>query len=1114
MVVLSGGSQAVPVLPRGTPCSPTSVSKASFPMRLDRPRCAFRARVAATLLQLARAGCVWGSWLALAAAEAPDTAAAPTKVDSPVVDYSRQIRPILSNNCFKCHGPDEKERQGGLRLDLRDDALKPTTSGATAIVPGKPDASALVTRITAAADDELMPPPGSNKRLSPQEIELLRKWIDQGANYTLHWSYVKPLRPALPRVQDENWPRTGIDRFILHRLEHSALKPAPEADRVTLIRRLSLDLTGLPPTLEEVDQFIDDANPDAYGKVVDRLLASPHFGERMAQDWLDLSRYGDTNGYENDSDRSIWKYRDWVIKAFNQNLPFDQFTIEQIAGDLIPNATPEQRTATGFSRNVTYNEEGGADPDEYLVKYAVDRANTTATAYLGTTMACAECHDHKYDPFSQKDFYSLLAFFNSVEGERGAQGHDVPLPPLLTFATAEQAAAQEHIRTQLTELDARIQQALAIVKLEDSSSIELATSAKPDTGVAELREHDWIDDALPIGAAPEGNEAEKSWQWGEAPGQPVFSGKLSHARTAKGASQHYFTGATHGLRIGDAEKLFAYVFLDPRDPPKTLMLQFNDGSWEHRAYWGENLVTWGVEGTASRLPMGPLPTVGGWVRLEIESRAIGLMPGSVVHGMAFTQVDGGVLWDKAGLLTRTAQAPLPQESLGAWEEFELASPNPPSKLPKPILDILQTARDKRTDAQQAELRNHFVRFVYSKTRDTFEPLNKQYDDLKAQETKLAGAIPTTMVMTEMPQRRPAFVLMRGNYQTPGEEVTPNVPSILPPLAADKPANRLGLAHWLVDPENPLTARVTVNRFWKQFFGTGLVKTLEDFGSQGEFPSHPELLDWLAVEFTRPSAPAGATPGAESRAPSAWDVKRLVKLIVTSAVYRQSSNPQGGPAEIDPYNRLLSRGARFRLSAEAVRDNALAISGLLNRELGGKSVYPYQPADYYADKGRWKWLQSSGPELYRRGLYTFWRRTTFYPSFQVFDAPTREFCTVDRPRTNTPLQALVTLNDPVFVEAARVFAERIMREGGEGTTQKLTHAFRLCAARVPRDKELEVLQRLYAEHLATYQADATAALALVSNGAARRPENLPVAELAAWTAIGNMLLNLDETITRE
>ncbi len=1040
--------------------------------------------------------------VAVGFADAPASDTGGKLADSPAtIDYSRHIRPILSNNCFKCHGPDEKERKGGLRLDLAEAALKPADSGSAAIVPGRPSESALVARITATAADELMPPPHTNKKLTPQEIELLTQWIRQGADYRLHWSYVKPQRPALPTVRDAGWVRTGIDHFILMRLQQAGLKPAPEADRVTLIRRLTLDLTGLPPTREEVDQFVNDTAVDAYEKAVDRLLASPHFGERMAQEWLDLARYGDTNGYENDSDRAIWKYRDWVIDAFNCNMPFDQFTIEQIAGDLLPDATPEQRTATGFSRNVTYNEEGGADPDEYLVKYAVDRTSTMASIYLGMTMGCAECHDHKYDPVSQKDFYSLLAFFNSVEGEKGAQGHDVPLPPLLTFPTPDQSKTLKRSQTQLAEIESRIKEALAQVNLE-----EPATAGAP---LAQPREYIWVDDALPTGAAPNGTESEKSWIWVDQPAQ-VASGKLSHLRNAKGLSQHYFTGAAAGLKIGDGDKLFAYVFLDPQNPPKMVMLQFNDGSWEHRAYWGENLATWGQDGTAGRLPLGPLPTVAGWVRLEVDAPAVGLAPGSVVHGMAFTQADGKAFWDKAGVVTRTPQAALPNESLAAWEKFELGPPNPPSKLPPPIRDILQVAADKRTDAQKSDLRNHFVRFVYAKSRDTFDPLNKQFDEAKALETKTIAAIPSTMIMSEMPQRRPAFVLMRGNYQTPGEAVTPGVPAILPPLKADRPANRLGLAHWLVDRDNPLTARVTVNRFWKQFFGTGLVKTLEDFGSQGEFPSHPELLDWLAVEFMDGSAVAA--PGDDVQ--RSWNIKALLRCIVTSAAYRQSSNPQGRPGETDPYNRLLSRAARFRLPAETIRDNALAIGGLLNRELRGKSVYPYQPADYYADKGRWKWSQSQGADLYRRGVYTFWRRTTFYPSFQVFDAPTREFCTVDRPRTNTPLQALVTLNDPVFVEAARVFGQRIMQEGGSGTLDKLTFAFRQCVARAPRQPELDVLQRLFTAQLAKYQADAAAAKALVNTGNAPRPENLPVPELAAWTAVGNVLLNLDETISRE
>ena len=1079
-----------------------------FVMRIATPRLTGNSLRTHRLAGVIRAAGWGGCVLAILGAVqlfAADAAAPAPATGTPPLDYSRHIRPILSNYCFKCHGPDEGARKGNLRLDLRDAALMPAASGDKAIVPGQPAASELIARITSQDPAQVMPPPAANKKPTPQELELLTQWIQQGADYKLHWSYIKPQRPAFPEIQNRAWPRTAIDHFILHRLEKAGSKPAPEADRLTLIRRLTLDLTGLPPTLQDVDQFVNDSSPDAYEKVVDRLLSSPHFGERMAQEWLDLSRYGDTNGYENDSDRSMWKYREWVINAFNSNMPFDEFTIAQIAGDLLPNATPEQRTATGFSRNVTYNEEGGADPDEYLVKYAVDRTSTLATVYLGMTMACAECHDHKYDPLSQKDFYSLFAFFNSVDGERGAQGHDIALPPLLAFPTAEQTATLERSKVQLAELDARLVQELVKVNLD-----EPAASAS-----TEFRDHVWVDDTLPTGAAPQGNEAEKSWQWAESPAVQVHSRKLAHTRTAKGLSQHYFTAAAAGLKIGEGDKLFAYLFIDPATPPKTVMLQFNDGSWEHRAYWGEDLVTWGANGTASRLPMGPVPTVGGWVRLEVDAKAIGLPPGTIVNGMAFTQVDGKISWDKAGLATRTPQEPLPDESLAAWEKFELSTPNPPTKLAAPILDLLRIAADKRTDAQKLELRNHFARYVYSKSRPIFDPINTQMVDLKALETKTNAAITTTMVMTEMAKPRGAFVLMRGNYQTPGDAVTANVPAVLPPMPADKPANRLGLGYWLVDKENPLTARVTVNRYWKQFFGTGLVKTLEDFGSQGEFPTHPELLDWLALEFMSPSSgptSPGETP--VSGNPASWNMKELIRLIVTSATYRQSSNPQGQIIESDPFNRLLAHSARFRLPAEMIRDNALAISGLLNRELGGKSVYPYQPADYYSDKGRWKWQQSTGNDLYRRGLYTFWRRTTFYPSFQVFDAPTRESCSVDRPRTNTPLQALVTLNDPVYVEAARVFGQRVMLEGGATVPNKLAYAFRLCVSRPPRDQEIQVLEKIYSAQLTKYQADNVAATALVSNGSAARPSQLAVPELAAWTAVSNVLLNLDETISRE
>jgi hypothetical protein len=742
-------------------------------------------------------------------------------------------------------------------------------------------------------------------------------------------------------------------------------------------------------------------------------------------------------------------------------------------------------------------------------------------------MGCAECHDHKYDPISQKDFYSLLAFFNSVEGEKGAQGHDVPLPPLLSFPTPEQTRSLAQTQRRLAEVEARIQEEVSKVKIEEPSGPAApagAVTAAPRPGgqakgsviaaqhqeaSGSPHEYVWIDDDLPPTAVTLGREDRNAWKWGEHPSQPVFSRRLSLAQTARGLAQSAFKGASPGLNIGTGDKLFAHVYLDPKNPPKTVMLQFYNGTWEHRAYWGVGLppsasareTGLGVDKTPSRLPMGPLPRAGEWVRLEVEAQAIGLAPGAVVTGMAFTLVDGKVYWDRAGIVTSASQASSPFDSQALWEQTEKEKTF--SRLPPKIAEAVRAEPGKRTAVQKKDLRDYFVQYVHSKTAAALAPLNRQQAELKAEEKRINSGIPTTMVMTEMRERRPTFVLKRGNYQTPGERVSPAVPAIFAPLPRNRPANRLGLAYWLVDRENPLLARVAVNRFWKQMFGTGLVKTAEDFGSQGEFPSHPELLDWLAVEFM---SPAGG--------PGAWDIKGLLRKIALSATYRQSAQVRERAAAADPYNRLLSRGPRFRLPAEAIRDNALVVSGLLNRELGGKSVYPYQPADYYRDKGRWQWPQSTGRDLYRRGLYVFWRRTTFYPPFQVFDAPTREVCVVDRPRTNTPLQALTTLNDPVFVEAARVFGQGIMQEGGPGLVDKLTFAFRTCLARPPSATELRVLERVYGKQLARYRADHAAALALVKNGEFPRPASLDVAELAAWTSVGNLLLNLDETLTRE
>ena len=855
------------------------------------------------------------------------------------VNFSRQVRPLLSDRCFRCHGPDDNSRAGDLRLDLRAAAHQ------SAIVAGNIQDSELVKRITTNDPEQRMPPVDSKLELSSEEVALLTRWVAQGADYTIHWSYEKPRRPILPETRKNVWARNEIDAFVLARLQAARLEPSPVADRVTLIRRLSLDLTGLPPSIHEVEQFVNDQRTKAYEKLIDRLLASQHYGERMAQDWLDLARFGDTNGYENDSDRSMWLYRDWVINAFNTNMPFDRFTIEQIAGDLLPDADISQKIASGFNRNTTYNEEGGADAEEFRVVYAVERASTTSTVFLGLTLGCAQCHEHKYDPISQKEFYQFYAFFNSVDGELGATGHDIPLPPILSLPTGKQAVTLERVMTELTELEARIKSEVA--KVDIAAGPDQTNSAGPDeTSTSDNRE------------------------------------------------------AAAGL--GDIVKA------GNTNPPE----------------------------------------------------------------------------------------PTHFETQPAWEEFEQTREK--SKLPKEIFKLVRLKASDRDDEQEQQLHDYFVQYAYAPTKDSFEPLNKRQTELTQEKEKLDKAIPTTMVMVEMDERRPAFVLVRGDFQTKADEVTPNVPAIFPPLPPDKPRTRLGLAYWLTDADNPLVARVAVNRLWGQFFGAGLVRTMEDFGVRGEFPSHPELLNWLATEFVR----------------TGWNVKGLQKKIVMSATYRQSSRWRTDAAAVDPYNALLPRQSRFRLSAEGIRDVALTVSGLLNDEIGGPSVYPYQPEGYYSDKGRWKWPQSKGDDLHRRGLYTFWRRTTTYPTFRIFDAPSREVCTVSRPRTNTPLQALVTLNDPTFVESARVFAERILRNDGLSLEDRLTFAFRSTLSRLPNTDELQMLHKIHDEQLTRFQADNAAATALTKRGDEPVVNDSGVATLAAWTTIANVLLNLDETLTRE
>jgi hypothetical protein len=705
-------------------------------------------------------------------------------------------------------------------------------------------------------------------------------------------------------------------------------------------------------------------------------------------------------------------------------------------------------------------------------------------------MGCAECHDHKYDPISQKDFYRFYAFFNNIP-ERGLDGQKENPVPSIKVPTLRQKLQLAAYRKKIDAAEARIRTEVAKVKIDNVKTVVVA-KPKP-------REIIWVDDELPAGAVAQGNEGAASWKWVGKP-NPVFSGKRATVRTAKGLSQHLFTGARQPLRIAAGDKLFAYVYLDPKNPPKTVMLQFNNGTWEHRAYWGANRIDWGVDKSPSRFHAGALPRAGQWARLEVEARSIGLAPGTVVNGLAFTQFDGTVYWDKAGIVTYGG-GPANYHSLAQWEQDVKLGRVP--KLPPNIVNLVTTDPAKRDAAQKAAVRDYFVRHFYAKARPVFEPLEKQLAGLRKSLADLRSAVPSTMVMEEMAKPRDTFVLIRGNFQKKGEKVTPGVPACLPPLPRGVKADRLALARWLVAPNHPLTSRVTVNRYWQLVFGTGLVRTGQDFGTQGEWPSHPELLDWLATEFQR----------------TGWDVKGFLKMLVMSATYRQSARVTPELLKRDPKNRQLARGPRFRLSAEMIRDNALAVSGLFNPFIGGPSVRPYQP------KGLWEaiafgggfssqtYVQSKGRDLYRRGIYTYWKRSMPHPSLVTFDAPNREVCTDRRPRTNTPLQALELLNDPIYVECARVLAQRILKEGGPDTNARLCFAFKLCTARTPDPRELQILRRIFERQRAKFKQNAAAAKKLVSAGESPRPAELDVRELAAWTAVGNVLLNLDETITK-
>jgi hypothetical protein len=1009
------------------------------------------------------------------------------------VSFAREIRPILSNRCFTCHGPDEKKREADLRLDQREAAFA-DRGGYASIVPGDPEASELLRRVISQDPDEQMPPPDSEiKPLSAAEQELLRQWIAAGAEWEGHWAYVPPVRPPLPELEDASGVGNEIDLFVRAALRRQKLQPSPEAPKETLIRRVTFDLTGLPPTPAEVGAFLADESPEAYERLVDRLLKSPRYGEHLTRYWLDIARYGDTHGLHLDNVRSIWKYRDWLIDAFNTNMPFDQMTIEQLAGDLLPEATVSQRVATGFNRcNVSTNE-GGSIEEEVYVRNTVDRVETFANVYLGLTLGCTVCHDHKYDPFKQREFYGLFAFFNSLE-EKAMDGNALLPPPFIEVPSHEQQTLRSGLQSKLDAVRQELDAQLAAMDYVDPHADATAVSLPRQDVV-------WIDDQTPSQAQQ--HHDGHPWEFVTAP-HPVFSGTMASRRTAGGMGQHFFTGADPPLIVGDADTLFASVYLDPADPPDQIMLQWNDGTWEHRAYWGHNLLEWGQDGTPSRKKRGELPAVGEWVRLEVPVSEVGLAGGAKLHGWAFSQYGGTVLWDAAGIHTRTPQEGQTFESQRQWE----LAVGDGKDLPAPVQEALKVPPGQRSEQQQSTIRHHFLESVYARTRDLLAPLVTRRQGLQRELDALNEAIPKTMVAEEMATPREAFFLNRGEYDNKGEVVERHLPAALPPLPDGAPMNRLGLARWLVDPGHPLMARVTVNRWWQRCFGNGLVKTAEDFGVQGEPPSHPELLDWLATELIR----------------TGWDVKQMQKLVVMSSTYRQDARVTPQLARRDPENRWLARGPRFRLDAEMIRDQALFVSGLLVETIGGPSVKPYQPeglweAVGYTDSNTAKFAQDDGPALYRRSMYTFWKRTAPPPSMSTFDAPSREACVVKRSRTNTPLQALALMNDRQFTEASRHLAQRILREGGASADERLAWAFRLVTSRTPQPAERVVLRALLTDATAEFTANPESASKLIDSASTRlTPDHLARdrsgdVELAAWIMLANLLLNLDEVVSK-
>jgi hypothetical protein len=1023
---------------------------------------------------------------------------------APKIDFDREIRPIFSDKCFACHGPDEKQRQAGLRFDTKD-------GGYRVIAPGDSGKSRLFQRISATTKASRMPPPASGLSLSDNQIDLIRRWIDQGADWETHWSYVPPKRPNLPSPKRRNWTRNPIDYFILAKLESESLAPSPEADKATLLRRVSYDLTGLPPTPSELDSFEGDKSPDAYEKRVDALLHSPRYGERMAMQWLDLARYADTHGYHIDSHRDMWPWRDWVIDAFNRNMPFDRFTVEQLAGDLLPNATRAQRTATGFNRNHMINFEGGAIPEEYQTEYVVDRVEATSTVWMGMTMGCARCHDHKYDPLKQKEFYQFFAFFNTIP-EKGLDGRTGNAEPMLPLPSSSQQQELESVsRGIAAKQEALPDKELAALQAEWEKTRLATLSAPPRAG---LLAHYELDGHLAdtAGFYRHGKIVRGEVGYAEGPvgRAAVFNGETQVDFPSADRPQEAFSLA---VWLKPAAKNEVTVLQSLDDSGSGFQLALDETSVIADLKRGSHVqfnLLHGQAGDAIRIQTRERFAQQSTYHVAIVYDGSGTASGIKLY-VDGTQREVDVISDGlSGAPAHAATLQIGAKKFGnpykgqlddlRWYERPLTAAEVEQlAIEEPVRSALSST--KRSKDQKDRLREYFL------THDAPDQIRMTYADLKTLQSRkkqLDKLVPTVMVMQEMEKPRDTFILGRGDYRNHLDKVTPAVPAALPPLPKGAPLNRLGLAQWLVDPSHPLTARVAVNRYWQMYFGTGLVKTTEDFGSQGEAPSHPGLLDWLATEFIH----------------TGWDIRAMQRLIVTSAAYRQASRVTPELLEKDPENRLLARGPRFRLQAETIRDNALAISGLLHEQIGGPSVFPYQP------KGLWEetaygdvysaqtYSPGAGADLYRRSMYTFWKRTSPPPSLNTFDAPDREKCTARRARTNTPLQALALMNDPTYVEASRALAQRMILEAGRDPAARINFAFRLATARKPSTKERQVLRDLAEREFGGYQRNHDAALKLLRVGEVKFNAKLDPAELAAWTTVASVILNLDETITKE